>query len=73
MNTRAKIQYLQNLPEPVLSEVVDFAKSLQVQDKNKKSKNESKMLKDFLGKLKDSPNFNGDLVKLQRKWRGGRS
>lgn len=69
MNTRAKIQYLQKLSEPVLSEVVDYAKNLKLEEKKKTSKKPQPDWGDYVGKLKDSPNFKGDLMKLQRKIR----
>ena len=65
MNAEEKLHYLENLSEPVLNEVYEFAKTV---DK-KSSKRPPATMKDVVGTLKDSPHFKGDLVKLQKKIR----
>lgn len=59
------IKVVNNLPEQQAAEVLDFAEFLLV----RQQKLTGKSLSSFIGCLKDSPNFNGDLVAWQREQR----
>lgn len=55
-----------NLPEQQAAEVLDFAEFLLVRQQQIPT---GTSLSSFIGCLKDSPNFNGDLVAWQREQR----
>lgn len=69
MSNAEKIcELVKAMPEEEVSKVLDFIKSLQ-QNSNSESSKKGKPLSDYLGLLKDSPNFNGDPVEIQRQMR----
>jgi hypothetical protein len=65
------------LPEEQVAEILDFAEFLlhksKLQTEQKIARQEApqagRLLSDYAGILKDSPNFNEDPVELQRKMR----
>ncbi len=57
---------INNLPEQQAAEVLDFAEFLLVRQQQTPT---GKSLSPFIGCLKDSPNFNGDLVAWQQEQR----
>ncbi|MBW4662581.1 MAG: DUF2281 domain-containing protein [Drouetiella hepatica Uher 2000/2452] len=65
------------LPEDQAAEVLDFAEFLLHRSKLRAEQNETqkeapqagRLLSEYAGILKDSPNFNEDPVELQRKMR----
>lgn len=59
------VKVVNSLPEQQAAEVLDFAEFLLA----RQQPSPPKSLTSFIGCLKDSPNFNGDLVAWQREQR----
>lgn len=60
------VKVVNKLPEQQAAEVLDFAEFLLMRQQPAPT---GKSLSSFIGCLKDSPNFNGDLVTWQREQR----
>ncbi|HEY9643124.1 MAG TPA: DUF2281 domain-containing protein [Coleofasciculaceae cyanobacterium] len=78
MGTPEKIyELVKTLPENQAAEILDFAEFLLYKSKLRTEQNETqkeapqsgRLLSDYAGVLKDSPNFNEDPVELQRRMR----
>lgn len=65
------------MPEEEVSKVLTFVESLQQKTKGRLEQSNTpeetaqlgRFLSDYIGVLKDSPNFNTDIVELQRRMR----
>lgn len=65
------VEVVNNLPERQAAEVLDFAEFLLLRQQQQAPTLIGKPLSSFIGCLKGSPNFNGDLVAWQREQRDG--
>ncbi len=61
-------ELVKTMPEEQATMVLVFAESLHSRSRVEPD-SKPKLLSDFLGVLKDSPNFNGDPVEIQRAMR----
>lgn len=67
--TEKLIKTVQNMPEPVLAELLDFAEFLRSKMSNNKPHSKEKLLLDIKGGLEHSVTFEGDPLVIQKRLR----
>ncbi len=70
MTTTEKLyKAVQDLPEPVIAELLDFAEFLRSKTRDKSANSSDKLLVDLMGGLENSVTFAGDSLEISRKMR----
>ncbi len=67
--TEKLIKTVQNMPEPVLAELLDFAEFLRGKMSNNQPHSKEKLLLDIKGGLEHSATFAGDPLVIQKRLR----
>ena len=67
--TEKLIKTVQNMPEPVLVEVLDFAEFLRGRMSDNQTHSKDKLLIDLKGGLENSATFSGDPLVIQKRLR----
>jgi Protein of unknown function (DUF2281) len=70
MTTTEKLyQAVQDLPEPVIAEILDFAEFLRAKMRNKAALASDELLLDLMGGLENSVTFAGGSLLIQKRLR----
>jgi hypothetical protein len=70
MTTTEKLyQAVQDLPEPVIAEILDFAEFLRAKMRNKAALASDELLLDLMGGLENSVTFAGESLLIQKRLR----
>ncbi|NOU01169.1 MAG: DUF2281 domain-containing protein [Gallionella sp.] len=70
MTTTEKLyKTVQDMPEPILAELLDFAEFLRTKMLDKKSHSSNELLIDLKGGLENSTTFAGDPLVIQKRLR----
>ena len=60
---------VQDLPEPVIAELLDFAEFLRLKRINRSANSSDELLLDLTGGLENSETFTGDALVIQKRLR----
>ncbi len=70
MTTTEKLyKALQDLPEPVIAELLDFAEFLRSKMRNRPADSSDELLVDLMGGLENSVTFAGEFLLIQKQLR----
>ena len=70
MTTTEKLyEAVQDLPEPVIAEILDFAEFLRSKMRNRSANSTDEMLVDLMGGLENSVTFAGNSSMIQKRLR----
>lgn len=70
MTTTEKLyKALQDLPEPVIAELLDFAEFLRSKIRNRPENSSDELLVDLMGGLENSVTFSGESLLIQKRLR----
>ena len=72
MTTTEKLyEAVQDLPEPVIAEILDFAEFLRSKMRNRSAISNNGLLLDLMGGLENSVTFAGESLVIQKRLRDG--
>ena len=70
MTTTEKLnRAVQDLPEPVIEEILDFAEFLRGKMMHRQAHSNAELLNDLIGGLENSATFAGDPLEIQKRLR----
>ena len=67
--TERLYEAVQDLPEPVIAELLDFAEFLRSKVRNKAATQRNELLVDLIGGLENSVTFSGEFLAIQKRLR----
>jgi hypothetical protein len=67
--TERLYEAVQDLPEPVIAEILDFAEFLRSKVRNKAATQRNELLVDLIGGLENSVTFAGESLAIQKRLR----